>query len=69
MNKKYDNSIARNGSDYIDPTAADAIANADEGYIRFQKLLKLVFALCELSGFHLEGRLTVKDMKTGKMWR
>ena len=69
MEKKRDHSIARNGSGYVDPTAAEAISNADEGYIRFQKLLKLVFALCELSGFHLEGRLTVKDTKTGKMWR
>lgn len=67
--RRYDESVGRNGSGYIDPTAGAAITNADEDYRRFRDLLTLIFKLCELSGFHLEGRITVKDDKTGKIWR
>ena len=52
-----------------DPTAKAGITKADSDYERFTKLLNLIFRLCELSGFHLEGRITVKDLKTGKIWR
>lgn len=69
MNKKYYDEARRNGSGYIDPTAGAAITNADEEYERFRNLLTLIFKLCELSGFHLEGRITVKDDKTGRVWR
>ena len=36
---------------------------------RFHKLMDTIFGLCELSGFHIEGRITIKDTKTGKIWR
>ena len=70
MNKKHiDEAVAKNASGYPDPTAGVAITTADEEYLRFRKLLKLIFTICELSGFHLEGRLTLKDAKTGRIWR
>lgn len=37
--------------------------------IRFRKFLNTLFCLCELSGYHLEERVIVKDMRTGKIWR
>lgn len=66
--RRYDETH-KNGSGYPDPTAGDAITNADESYERFRNLLTLIFKLCELSGFHLEGRISVKDDKTGRIWR
>lgn len=63
------NDIRMNASGYYDPTAYEAIKNADSDSARFHKLLDLIFTICELSGFHLEGRITVRDMKTGKVWR
>ena len=27
------------------------------------------FTICELSGFHIEERIIVKDKKTGRIWR
>ena len=36
---------------------------------RFQKLLNTIFTICELAGFHIEGRIAIKDCKTGKIWR
>lgn len=45
------------------------IGGTEEEYNRFRQLLKLIFTICELCGFHLEGRISVKDMKTGKVWK
>jgi hypothetical protein len=64
--------LKRNGSGYPDPTAYAAIKNVDASSTstyRFYKLLEIIFNICELSGFHLEERIVVKDKKTGKIWR
>ncbi len=70
--------LYKNASGCEDPTAGEAIENVEkksgnegekERKERFYKLLGTIFNVCELSGFHLEGRITVKDMKTGKIWR
>ena len=67
MNNKND--VKKNASGYSDPTAAEAITHADEAYDRFNKLLGIIFKLCELTGFHIEGRIVLRDDKTGKIWR
>lgn len=67
-----DNDIKRNGSGYLDPTAYKAIKNVEDSKKsdeRFRLLLDTIFNICELSGFHLEERIVVKDKKTGKIWR
>lgn len=61
--------IRKNGSGYIDPTAHDAIVKVSKEEVRFRKLLDTIFNICELSGFHIEERIVVKDKKTGKIWR
>lgn len=43
----------------------EEVANDD----RFHKLLDTIFSICELSGFHIEERIIIKDKKTGKIWR
>lgn len=68
-----DGNLSKNGSNYYDGTAARAIRNAadrpsvDEE-MRFKKFLGTIFNLCELSGFHIENRLVVKDKKTGRIY-
>lgn len=57
-----------NASGCKDLTAYHAIKNVD-AEARYYKLLGVIFAICELSGFHLEGRIVLKDKKTGKVWR
>lgn len=67
----------KNHEGYSDPTAYEAIKeydlslmtgkNADDE--RFHKLLNTIFTICELSGFHLEERIVLKDTQTGKVWR
>ena len=67
MNNKND--VTKNDSGYSDPTAAETIKHADEAYDRFNKLLGIIFKLCEISGFHLESKIIVRDNKTGKILR
>lgn len=65
------NDLRKNASGYYDPTAYKAImkADANEDTERFHKLLDTIFTICELSDFHIEGRLVIKDKRTGKVWR
>lgn len=64
-----ENNLRKNGSGYFDPTAFQAIKNVDEDDERFHKLLNTIFTICELSGFHIEERIVIKDMQTGRIWR
>ena len=71
---KSNQDLRRNASGYWDPTAYKAITAADretdaEAEARFKKLLNTIFYICDLAGFHIEGRLEIKDKKTGKVWR
>lgn len=61
-NEKY------NASGCKDLTAYKAIENV-ESERRFKKLLAQIFRLCEKAGFHVEGRIVLRDKKTGKIWR
>jgi len=59
----------KNYEGYSDPTAYEAIKNVDTDDERFHKLLNTIFTICELSGFHLEERIILRDTQTGKIWR
>ena len=61
--------LKKNGDGYYDPTAYKAIKAAEEETVKFQKLLDTIFNICELSGFHIEGRITIKYKNTGRIWR
>jgi hypothetical protein len=64
-----DDDIRKNASGYSDPTAYQAIKNVENEDERFHKLLDTIFNICELSGFHLEERIVLKDKNTGKVYR
>ena len=36
---------------------------------RFYKLLGCIYRVCELAGFEVEGRITLVDKQTGRVWR
>lgn len=63
----------KNAEGYNDPTAYEAIKNTEQNQdkddARFHQLLNLLFQLCEIADFHIEGRIVLKDKKTGKIWR
>lgn len=53
----------------MDPTAYLAIKHTEDENAKFQKLLDTIFNICELSGFHIEGRIVIKSKKTGRVWK
>lgn len=63
------NDCRRNAEGYSDPTAYEALKNMEQEDERFHKLLDTIFALCELSDFHIEERIVIKDKRTGRIWR
>ena len=58
-----------NASECADPTAYAAIQKADADYVRFYKVLRMIFAICNFAGFWVEGRIVLRDMNTGKLWK
>ena len=69
MGQNNDNDIKRNGSGYYDPTAYAVLKKEQEEYERFQKLLSTLFYICENAGFHIEERIVIKDLRTGRIWK
>ena len=67
--------LLHNESGVLDPTAYLAIKKVDkekdydDESKRFYKLLYTIFDICELSGFVLEGRISLRDRRTGKLWK
>lgn len=57
-----------NGSGCKDFTAYEALRNVEREE-QFKKLLATIFYITNLAGFSIEGRITFKDKRTGKIWR
>lgn len=60
----------KNAEGYSDPTAYEAIKKADYDFelARRTKLLKTIYSICDLAGYHVAGRIVLKDKFTGKVW-
>ena len=43
--------------------------NKDEDQVRLDHLMAVIFKICEIAGFHLENRIVLKDVKTGKIYK
>lgn len=74
-NKHYmineDRELQKNGEGYPDPTAYEAIKNTEpDDYDRkkFLRVVGCILRICELSGFHLEEKLVLRDKRTGKVY-
>lgn len=70
--RKIRNEEMYNPSGCKDLTAYYAIKNVtkeEKAEERFKKLLGTIFYIVDLAGFHVEGRIVLKDKKTGKVWR
>lgn len=57
-----------NGSGCKDFTAYEALKNIEREE-QLKKLLATIFYITNLAGFTIEGRITFKDKRTGKVWR
>lgn len=58
----------RNGKGYLDMTAYEAIKEEEEKD-RFHNFIRAIFKLCKQYGYVIDGRITVKDKKTGRIWK
>ena len=64
-----------NASGCRDDTAFQALKNIEKEEKtraeteRVNKLLATIFYICDLAGFLVEGRISLRDKKTGKIWR
>ena len=60
-----------NASHCLDMTAYEAISNVDrenrEREILAKKVIKTIQNVAHLAGFNIEGRVTLRDNKTGKI--
>ena len=63
------NELKRNGSGYMDPTAYRALKNVSEDEKKVSKLVKTLQAVAHLAGYEIEGRIVLRDRKTGREWR
>ena len=61
--------LKKNGSGCPDPTAYKAIRNVEKEEERLKKLLDAIFAICDIAGFHVEGRITLRDKRSVRIWR
>ena len=61
----------RNMSACLDLTAYEAIKHADAAMERerLHRILDILHMVSELNDFQIEGRIVLKDKRTGKIWR
>ena len=67
--KSHKDDLRKNGSGCLDPVACRAIKKVDMERERLTRLLDVIFTICEYAGFHVEGRIELKDKRTGKVWK
>ena len=61
--------LKRNGSGYYDPTAEKAIKTIVANEKKVTKLIKTIQAVAHLAGYEIEGRIVLRDKKSGEVWR
>lgn len=62
--------MKRNGSGYIDPTAYQAIKNEDKSRrILAKKCILTIQNVAHLAGFDIDGRIRLKDHKSGEIYK
>ena len=71
IHKLYSNA-RKNAEGYDDPTAYEGVKRADRSREdereTVAKLMGCIRRVCELSGYTLENRVVLKNIKTGKLW-
>lgn len=61
--------LKRNASGALDPTAEKAIKSVLSQEKRVSKTIKVLQEVAHLAGFHIEGRIVLRDKETGEIWR
>lgn len=67
--KKYKERMDRNNEGYRDPTPYYSLKKEQLDEERFKRLMVTIFYICENAGFHIEERIVIRDVRTGKIYR
>lgn len=59
----------RNKEGYPDPTAGDAIREADWPPEDLSRAIRLMKFAADCLGFEVVGRIVLRDAETGRVWR
>lgn len=59
----------KNREGYPDPTAGDAIKEADRPPEEVSWLIKTFHEIAALLGYEIVGRIVIRDRKTKRIWR
>ena len=58
----------KNSEGYSDPTTYAALKNIEEEE-RVNKLIRTLSYICGLAGYTVEGRIVLRNKKSGKVWK
>jgi len=65
----------RNVEGYLDPTVCDAVKNiksdaeiAHEECIKCCDLVRAIELMCDVAGFHIQGKFALRNLGTGKVY-
>lgn len=61
--------LSKNGEGYADPTAYEAIKKIDPDAKKRYRLIGCILRVCELAGYEVVGRIELRDVKTGKVFK
>lgn len=69
-----DNDLRYNAEGYYDPTAYEALTNVEVEGVKSEKdrvyrVRGCLMRVCELAGFKIEGKIVLRDLRTGKVWK
>ena len=59
----------RNGEKYYDPTAGEAIREADKPPEHVKMAIRRMKTVARWHGLEVEGRITLRDLLTGREWK
>jgi hypothetical protein len=72
MNEIHNTDPRKNAEGYPDPTAYEAIKRieySDPEATHFYRVIGCIRRIVELSGYTLEEKVVLRDVRTGKIWR
>jgi len=59
----------RNSEGYPDLTVYAALKNIEREEEQVQRLRKTLSQICDLAGFRVQGKISLIDKRSGKVWR
>lgn len=59
----------KNGEGYPDPTAGEAVREADRLPRPVWEVIRVLRTVASLAGFEIVGKISLKDKETGRIWK